>query len=278
MKKIVFIVFVLMITSSGFGQNKAKVKGSKIVTIEKKEVGDFNALEIADEIEVSLVKGDKNSIEIEADDNLHDALDVKLNGKTLVLTLTKEISSFKKFIIRVNYTDNFNLVTARDKAKVNALEELKVDEITFKSFDNAKLFLNVNSRSFTLIANDRSRIELNAKTELSTVELSKNAELKALISSTEVKCDLYQKASAVIEGDAIDVKLRLDNNSNFTGKKLNTKNMNLIVESYANSSVLVSNTLAIEVSGNGEVQIYGDPKIDLKKFANNATLYKKQTK
>lgn len=276
MKKIAFIVSVLMITSLGYGQKKEKIKGSKIVTIEKKEVGNFNALEIADEIEVSLVKGDKSSIEIEADDNLHEALGVQLNGETLVLTLTKEISGFKKFIVRVNYTDSFNLVTARDKAKVNALEALKLDEVTFKSFDNAKLFLNIDAKTFTLIANDKSKIELNVKSELSIIELSKSAELKALVSSTQVKCDLYQKASAVIEGDAIDVKLRMDNNSNFIGKKFDTKNMGLMVESYTNSSVLVSTALSIEASGNAEIQIYGNPKIELRKFTDTATLYKKQ--
>ncbi|HEX8577666.1 MAG TPA: DUF2807 domain-containing protein [Flavobacterium sp.] len=278
MKKIAFIVSVLMITFLGYGQKKEKIKGSKIVTIEKKEVGNFIALEIADEIEVSLVKGDKSSIEIEADDNLHEALGVQLNGETLVLTLMKEISGFKKFIIRVNYTDGLNLITAKNKAKVNALETLKLDEVTFKAFDNAKLFLNVDAKAFTLIANDKSKIELNVKSELSTIQLSKNAELKALVSSTQVRCDLYQKASAVMEGDAIDVTLRMDNNSNFTGKKFDTKKMNLVVESYANATVLVATSLTIDVSGNAEIQIYGDPKMELKKFADTATLYKKQIK
>jgi hypothetical protein len=278
MKKIAFVVFVLMITSLGYGQKKEKIKGSKIVTIEKKEVGNFSALEIADEIEVSLVKGDKSSIEIEADDNLHEALGIQLNGETLVFTLIKEISGFKKFVVRINYTDGFKVITAKDKAKVNALETLKLDEITFKAFDNAKLFLNVDAKAFTLIANDKSKIELNVKSELSTITLSKNAELKALVSSTQVKCDLYQKASAVIEGDARDVTLRMDNNSNFIGKKFDTKNMNLIVESYANATVLVATSLTIDASGNAEIQIYGDPKMELKKFADTATLYKKPIK
>ena len=278
MKKIAFLVIAVFISTLAFSQKKEKVKGSKIVTIVQKEVQDFTAIEVLDDLEIFLVKGDKNGVELEADDNLHDAIDLKYNGGTLILSAAKEISGFKKFTIRVMYTDELKSVEARDKAKIQGIEEINLEDITFKSIDNSKLFLYVNAKALTVIGNDKSEIQLNAKSEAVKIELSKNAEMKALISSTEMKLDLYQKAKATIEGDVIDLKLRFDSNTNFIGKNLNAKNCELVAEGYSNATLLVETSLNLDASGSSEVYLYGEPKIELKKFADNATLYKKTLK
>lgn len=262
-------------TNAGMAQFKDKIKGSKIVTIEKKATESFDAIEVLDDVEISLIKGDKNSVEIEADDNLHEALGLKMNGNTLVIGFDKEISGFKKFNVRVTYTDSFKSVLAKDKAKINALEEIKLEDVNFKCLNNAKLFLNLNTKSFAVSADDKSHVELNGKSESANIILSKNAEIKALISSSELKCDLYQKAVADIEGDVIDMKLRLDNNSKFNGKKLTAKSAILDAEAYTTCSVYAENSIAIEASGSTEIQLYGTPKVDMKQFADNAIIYKK---
>lgn len=278
MKKIAFLVMAVFISTLAFSQKKEKVKGSKIVTIEKKEVESFTAIEVHDDLEIFLIKGDKNAIELEADDNLHDAVDLKYNGGTIIISAAKEVSSFKKFTIRVTYTDELKTVEARNKSKVQGIEEIKLEDITFKSIENSKLFLYVNAKALTVIGNDKSEIQLNAKSESVNIELSKNATIKALVSSTEMKLDLYQKSKAVIEGDVIDLKLRFDNNINFAGNNLNSKNCELFAEGYSNVTLMVETSLSLNVSGSSEVYLYGEPKIEMKRFADNSTLYKKKLK
>lgn len=261
-----------------FGQKKEKVKGSKIVKSELKQVGDFQSLEVEDNLEVFLVKGNECALEIEADDNLIEYVDFKLSGSNLRISTTKDISSFKKLSVRVTYTDNFNMVIAKDETNVTALSDITVDNITFKSYDYAKLFLNARTKNFTLMANDKSKVELNLKSTKTAIDLSKSAYVKALISSPEMRFDLYQKASAEIEGDIIDLKLRLDNNTDFTGKKLTAKNAVIEIGAYAKGSISISNLVTIDASGNSELQLYGEPvKIDLKRFADSAELRKKPT-
>jgi len=43
------------------------------------------------------------------------------------------------------------------------------------------------------MANDKSKIELNLKSDQATIELSKNSHLKALIAAGQVVFDMYQK-------------------------------------------------------------------------------------
>ena len=277
MKKIITLSF-LLITVLAFAQKKEKVKGSKIVKLEQKQVNDFDSLELEDNLEIFLIKGNECGIEIEADDNLIEYIEYKLTGKNLRISTSRDISSYKKLSVRVTYTDKFNLVTAKDETNLTALSDVVLDNVTFKSYDYAKLFLNAKTKNFTLMANDRSKVELNLKSEKTAIDLSKSAYVKALISSGEMKFDMYQKASAEVEGDVLDLKLRLDNNTDFTGRKLTTKNALVEVSGYANSSINISNIAIIDASGNSEIAVFGEPvKIEIKHLIDSATLRKKPT-
>jgi hypothetical protein len=279
MRKINILLAVVLVTSMALAQQKEKVKGSKIVTISQKEIGDFETLEIEDNLEIFLIKGDQSGLEIEADDNLHDAIEIDLKAKILRLAATKQVTGAKKFSIRITYTDNLRMVMAKNEANITALADINLGDFTFKGFDSSKFFANVNSRKFTLMANDKCKSELNLKSDETTIELSKNAQLKALISTPLMKFDMYQKSTAVVEGDVIDLKLRLDNNSNFTGKNLTAKNAEIVVEGYTTCSIQVSNKATIDATGKSEIQLYGETlRVDLRKFAENAALLKKSLK
>lgn len=276
MKKIIVLFALVFATSVTFGQKKEKIKGSKIVTHTVTDLESFVNVEVEDNLEVFLVKADKPSLEIEADDNLHDAINFSVAGNTLRIFALKDVIGAKKFSIRVNYTENLKLVVAKGETRVNALNELQAENVTIKNYDKSKSFLNVKSEYFTLILNDKAEAELNVKAQNTTLELSKDAELKALVASPEVKVDMYEKSEANIEGDTENLKLRLDNSSTLDAKKFTARNLEITVEGYAKADVNVVEQVNISASGKSEIKLYGEPKITITKFTNSTTLYKKE--
>lgn len=277
MRKTHWIIALILLSTFAFAQ-KEKIKGSKIVTVEQKEIGDFVNVEVNDNLEIFLIKGDHCGLEIEADDNLHELIDFRINGNTLSLSATKQVSGAKKFSVRVTYTDDFKMLTAKGETNITALSELNLPAFTFKMHDSAKLFANANVKNFTLMADDKSKTELNLKAEETVIEMSKNSQLKALIATTQMKFDMYQKSKAAIEGDVIDLKLRLDNNADFTGSKLISKNTELVAEAYSECSINVATKLILDAKGKAEIQLYGDQKIEMKNFLDSASLTKKPSK
>jgi hypothetical protein len=278
MKKNILFLLVLLCTTLSFGQKRERIKGTKIVTVAQKEIGEFETLEVEDNFEIFLVKGTKSGIEIEADDNLHSSINIGLNRTALRLTTAKEVSGFKKFSVKVTYTDKFKMVIAKHEANVTAISDLDLENFTFKAFDYAKIFANVKAKSFTLMANDKSKVELNLKSDNAIIELSKSAYLKALVAAPKFKLDLYQKSIAIVEGDVSEFTLRVDNFSNFTGKNLIAKNAEIITEGHTVCSVNVVTQAIVEASGESEIHFYGDAKIELKKFAENTVIMKKSLK
>lgn len=276
MKKNIFLLTLLLVSTLSFSQKKEKIKGSKIVTHTINEIENFENIEVEDNLEVFLVKGDKPSIEIEADDNLHEAINFSVAGNTLRVYSLKEVVGAKKFSIRINYTENLKLVVAKGETVINALNELQAENVTVKNYDKSKSYLNVKSDYFTLILNDKSEAELNVKALNTTLELSKNAELKALVASQEVKIDMYEKSYAKIEGDAENVKLRLDNNAVLETVKFDAKNIDVTIEGYAKAELHALENITITASGKSIVELYGEPKIEVLKFTNTTSLLKKE--
>ena len=275
-KKISFLFTLLFLTTIAVAQKKEKIKGSKIVTVSIKEIPSFENIEINDNFEVFLVKSDKPSLEIEADDNLHEIINYEVAGGTLRVSSLREAIGVKKFALRINYTSELKLITAKNESSVHALADLELENITIKNYDNSRAFLNVKANYFALVLNDKAEAEINVKAENTSLELSKNAELKALVTSPELKLDMYQKSQAEIEGNVNNAKMRLDNYAVLTAKKLVIATLELSTESYAKSFINVTNTLNLAASGKTETELLGESKIQITKFLNNATLYKKE--
>ena len=269
------LIILLLSTTLVFSQKAEKIKGSKVVTSSIQQVKPFTMIEVEDNIEIYLEKGVKSEIKIEADDNLHDVISLKVENNILIISTSKEIQGFKKLTVKVTYTNDLNLITTKDESIVTAIQEIILDTITFKSLDKSKLFLNVNAGNFNLLADDKSKIELNLKSETAFVELSKNSSLKALINSSELKCDLYQKSNAIIEGDSDNSMIRIDNLAELNARKLNSKTSDLTIEGKANCSLLVENNFILDANDNSEISVYGNPKIEIRKFSGEAKLLKK---
>lgn len=273
--KISILLVALLVTSFSYGQKKEKIKGSKIVTVAVKELNSFENIEVSDNFEVFLVKGTKPSIEIEADDNLHEIINFEVTGNTLKINTVKEPFSYKKFAVRINYSNDLQLITARNEVEIKALADIELDKITIKNYNNSKSFLNVKSNYFALILDDKAEAEINVKAESTSLELSKNSELKALIASPELKLDMYQKSTATIEGTATIAKMRLDNNSHLNAPKLVIGTLEVDTDSYAKCEINVSSAITIAAGGKSQIELWGEQKITIKKFTNNTTLYKK---
>jgi len=277
MKNLSILLFTLLFTTIAIAQKREKIKGSKNVTVAQREIQPFETLEIENNIELYLVKGANQSLEIEADDNLHEVIKGDVSGNTLKIYTAKDVSSSKKLTARLTYTGSLKAISAKNEVVLYAVNELELDTVAVKNFDYSKSFLNVKSNNFTLAMTDKAKAEVNIKSAKTIIELSKNANLKALIASPEAKIDMYQKTVAVVEGDAVSGSIRVDNNAEFTGRKFAVKNLDLTAESYTKCEVLATETLTLSASGKTEVSLYGAPTtFTVKKLTNSAVIFKKE--
>ena len=275
MKKFIVALLLSFVTSIGSAQKSEKIKGSRNVTIESKNSVDFNLLEVDDNLEVYLQLGENTAIKVEADDNLQDVIEITSNGKALYIHTTKDVTRYKKMIVRITYTSELNKIIARGDSEINVIQGIIVDTLEVRTYDKSKMFMNATVRNFSLQGDDKSTTELNLKSINSKIVMSKDSEIKALINATDLTCDLYQNASAKIEGDAANGTIRVDNGSKLTADKLNIKKLTILSEGSSVAAINALETVAIEAYNKSEIDLYGNAKIDLRNLTEEAKLIKK---
>lgn len=274
MKQTITLLVFLFVTSIGFSQKGEKLKGSKTVTTEERATPAFSSVYVQDDIQVTFIKADSTGIELEADDNLHEALKTANNGGNLNISLHNKLRSFKKFEVKIYYTDALRKIEATDQSKLMILDEMQLENVTFKMNKKAKLYLNLKSKVAAIELTDDALAELNVKSEKVHFILNKNSNVKGLVAATEMKVDQYQKSRSNFEGDAIDLKLRIDNNSKLEAKNLTAKNVEILAEGYSESSINAETTCIINAFANSQIELFGEPTMELKKFTGKATLKK----
>ena len=129
---------------------------------------------------------------------------------------------------------------------------------------------------FKFINSDKSKAELNVTANTSTLELSDNSKLEALINSTDIKIDLYQRADAKIEGDVDTLGIRADNSTNFIGKNLTSNTCTVLAEGSSDVYIQAIEEVTIDATGSSEIHLYENPKIIINKFSDTVKLHKKE--
>ncbi len=276
MNKYIFtILIVLFIGQIGLSQSKEKIKGNRNVTVKQTYVDDFSTLIVKNNFEVNLAFNSKTSVEVEADDNLHDVIDIEVIDGVLTIETARRITSKKKLIITVNYSSQLRTLELFTDAELRSLTSLELDDVSLKTNDNSRAYLNVKSHSFQFTASGKSKSRLNITSDSTNFVLNDNSKLDALVNGTSSAFDIYQRADATIEGTSETSTLRIDNSSNFSGKNYTIKTANVLVENSADAIIHVTEALTLDASGSTETYLYGNPKINLNSFTDTAKLQKK---
>lgn len=275
--KLVYIcVFSLCLTSFGFAQVEEKIKGNRDVTIKQTYLDAFNSLVIKDDFEVKIAYNSKPSVEIEADNNLHDVIDISVAEGVLNISTDKRITSKKKLVITVNYSDNLQNVELYGDTELRSLTSMEMKNFSLKVENNSRAYLNIKANNFSFTSSNKSKSRLNVVADSTSFIMSDNSKLDALVNGRISSFDLYQNADASIEGDAENTILRFDNSAYFSGKNYTIKNANLLIESNSDATLNILELLKISASGNSETYIYGEPKIDIELFTDTAKIEKKK--
>jgi len=274
-KIIIALVFSMNFTFFVSAQDDDKIKGDRNVTIKQTYIDPFNKIVVGEDFYVEVIYNKKPSVEVEADDNLHEFITFEVKDSVLVFKTTKKIVSSKKMSIKVNYGDEFQNIETRDDAEVRSLTSLELKNATLKTSGTSKAYLNIKADKFNFESTDKAKVKLNVNAKTSNLVLSDNSKLDALINSPEAKFDLYQRANADIEGTAQTTFITTDNNSKFNGSNFTTQTCTLTSEISSDVYVETIEDITISASGTCSIYLYGNPKITITQLLDTAKLQKK---
>lgn len=277
MNKIIFTFLLALIsTAQTSAQDDEKIKGDRNVTIKQTYIDAFNRIVVGEDFSVEIIYNSKPSVEIETDSNLHEYVIFEVVNGTLTFKTTKRITSSKRMNIKVNYTDGLENIEVLEDGEIRSLTSLELKNTTLKTTGSSRAYLNIKTNEFNYTASDKAKVKLNINATNAVIILNDNVKMEALLNSKTAKIDLYQRATANLEGTLNTTQLRVDNSSTFNGKEFLTNTCSIISDMSSAATIRVNETVIIEATGNSEVYLYNEPKITLTKFTGTSKLQMKE--
>lgn len=275
-KHYLFLLTLFGVSLCCNAQTDEKIKGNREVTIRQTYIDPFHTLVVGDEFEVELIYNSKPSVQVEADDNLHEHINFEVRDSILRISAAADIRSRKKMDIKVNYGAGFSHIETFGDGEVRSLTSLELQNATLKTSGSSKAYLNIKAKNFEFMSSGSAKVKLNLTADFASINFNDNTKVDALINVSELNMDLFQRASGDIEGTTQKLNLRLDNDAKFDGKNFTTNTCTLLAEFDSSATVEVVDSITIDSNGSSEIYLYGEPKITLNTFTGSSKLQKKE--
>ncbi|PKQ65435.1 hypothetical protein BZG02_00055 [Labilibaculum filiforme] len=195
-------------------------KGNGNIQKQDREVGSFSAISASMGLNVYVLQGDKESVTVEADENLLEYIVTEVKENELILKVNGTIRRATKMDIYVTLVNinEINVSSGADFESRNTLELENLD-ISVSSGADAKL-------------------ELNAK---------------------ELSCSVSSGANATLRGKADFFTGKASSGSDLQAKELIARSCRAKASSGGDVSVYASEEIEANASSGGDVSYYGNP-------------------
>ncbi len=272
--KHILLFFLLTVSCIVYSQRKPKIKGNRNVVVVTETLPSFNAIQLNDDIEIKLQSSSVEGYTIEADDNLIDILNFKVEDQTLIISSYYKVTSKKKFDITVNFS-RLNEVSAYD-GKLVAKDGIITDLLHLSTFGSAEVDMDVNTEVLSIIMEGNSRGDLKVDSDTLNVSLMAKAKLGlyGVIKTAEVV--MTQNADADLEGVTDTLVVNLFDNADLKAKRLEANYAEASLEGNASVEVWCTNELQLSSQGSAKTYVYGEGKIGLLQFLDTSELYKRK--
>ena len=199
------------------------IDGNGVVISKSHEVSKFTRLEVSGEFGVSLTQSEVFSLEVEADENLHEIIEIKEKGEALEVSLKQNVGQSEKLQLNINVA-NLESIDLSGAVHLWTEGNLFVSELEMDCSGAAEIDLEIVSNKLTMDMSGASEVILNGKV-------------------SEVSSEISGAGKIMAYG-------------------LESKAFTIDISGAGEAEVNVSEKLTVDVAGAGSVRYKGTPKVN----------------
>jgi len=179
-KIVVAAIMSLFLTSCNFDMNFGTgVRGDgNVKSVERTVDAPFNSIKATEGLDVYLTQGDSESIEVQADENLHDIILTEVRDGTLYIHTKENIAYSSSQKVMVTFDDIEN-ITSTSGSDVYSTNTIKTDRLHLKSTSGSDMELDIDANTVICKATSGSDLKLSGKTNKLVAESTSGSDIKA---------------------------------------------------------------------------------------------------
>ncbi|MDF1549901.1 MAG: DUF2807 domain-containing protein [Bacteroidales bacterium] len=154
------------------------IKGDGNVTKSERNVSSFKSVEVEDGIDLYISQGSKESLEIEADQNLHQYIMTEVNGDNLRIFLSKSIRKAKTLKIKLSVVDIKGL-SASGGSDIYTQGSLKLNDLSVICSGGSDIRLEIETAELKFKASGGSDGYIKGTAKVFKAKASGGSDIKA---------------------------------------------------------------------------------------------------
>jgi hypothetical protein len=252
MKRRIFIILLVLLIAlstagcvcNGFGFGT--VRGSRNVAEEERQVSQVTAVELDTFGDLYIEQGDRESLRIEAEDNLLPYLTTEVHNGTLI----------------IGQRQNVRIVSRKPVKFYLTVEEL--DAIELNGSGNIKA-ADLEAGRFSIVidgSGDLAMSELDADALSVDINGSGNIEIEDLYADA---IDVEIDGSGTLEisnGEVEQQDITIDGSGDYRARDIESNEARIRINGSGSATVYVRDSLTVTIRGSGDIHYAGDPAVD----------------
>lgn len=271
---IIVVIIIFLATSTITSQDK--LKGNKILTTENRGISDFTKIEVIDDLNVTLVYNDEQSVTVETDSNLQSAILTIVNNGILTIRTDEVIGRNKGLNVYLKVNKNITKINTYNNATVSSNNSIIIDNLSINAYDSSEINLKLNSKDIAIIGKGSSKLNFEILSTNTTLNVEGYSKIIGSVNTKNIALNMLDKASITLIGIADDLELESHGSTSFKGKDFTTKNAT--IKANNDSTIYINSTEKINLYSNNEteINIYANPEIIVHEFYDKAIIRKKE--
>lgn len=266
--------FLLLTSTTIFSQ--LRLKGNKIVTTQNREVSNFNIIEVSADVDVYLSQGNQNTVSVETDENLQNAVSILVDNNTLRINFSDKISKSKKMNVHVTVTEDLQIISAYKNANIYADTRLILRKLTINAFENADFKVKIDADDFYINGFKNTNLNFDVFSKNMEAKINDACKLKLAGEIDSLKTEIKNNGILIVKGKGSLVEIKARNNGTFKGDNFKIENAFIDANSRTNITVNVKEIIKLSLSEKAELNIYNEPVVEIIKLEGKAQIHKKQ--
>ena len=214
------LLSVFILITSGFAQSKGNyIQLSSKITTETKNITGFDKIEVSEDFQVFIRFSDKaEKVEIEANENLHNFIQVKKVGKTLKISsksYSTENGGAKERLIAYITAKQLIEIKGEEDVEFVLKEKLQTEELTINLEEDCKLEGHLEVQKLVVMLNEDSDIDIEGSAQTMTAEGNEDSTFHGynfVVENLALELDEDSEAKLTVNGN---IDLRADGDSYF---------------------------------------------------------------
>ncbi|MBE0676515.1 MAG: DUF2807 domain-containing protein [Bacteroidales bacterium] len=176
--KLLMVLVLVAATTTANAQFGKTVYARGPVTTSERQAGSFNALKVSTGIDVYLTQGEKESIRLEADENLHEYIITEVKGGVLNIYSEVNIRNATARKVYVTMKDIRSIKTS-SAGDVTGMNEIVTDILELSTSSAGDINLDVKAREINATTSSSGDITLRGTADKLFAGLSSAGDMKA---------------------------------------------------------------------------------------------------